>query len=410
MARQSEKSQVLLVTEDPVLTREVANKIGFLGDFLLISKESFIGDLDNTIKSYKPDLVLLDFNFKENKILDFIDEFVLSHPSLPLVVIIGPENIQNSNSVVLSGARAFITTPIDINNLDKTLNRVIELSSRYAHQADEIPTAPKNDTVKGETFVVFSPKGGVGCTTVATNLAISMRKRYGDVLLLDAKFLFGHVTLALNIRTANSIVDLLGHASNLDEGLIRQVALPHPSGIDVLPAPNSLSEGQGIRPGDLFNVLKALKEIYDVIIIDAGNYLDENTVTLMDAATYILVVLTPEIASMRDTRKYLDITRSLGYPKSKVKLILNKSGRRAGMHKDEIERVIKSPVIGTISLDNNAMPSSINEGVPIVTKKQRHEISRAFTRLAKDLSELPKTLEQPTIDSASALNQSSQFG
>lgn len=408
MAKQSGRVPVLLVTDDPLVNQELSKKIDLINDYILISQENQIGDLNKWIKSAQPEVLLLDFNYSEDNILDLIDQLVLSFPSIPIVVIIGPENIQNSNSVVLSGARAFITTPIDQKILENTLNRVLELSSRFSHRGDDISAPLKEEHILGETFVVFSPKGGVGCTTLATNLAISLRKHYDNVLLIDGKFLFGHVSLALNIRTANSIIDLLGHANNLDEGLIRQVALPHSSGIDVLPAPNSLSEGQGIRPNELFNVLKAVKQVYDVIIIDAGNYLDENTVTLMDAATYVLVVLTPEIASMRDTRKYLDLTRSLGYPKSKLKLILNKTERRSEMHKNEIERVIKSPVIGSIPSDTNVMPSSMNEGIPIVIKKHRHEICRAFSQLAKELSKLPKKVDQPDTDST--LQQSSQFG
>ena len=246
------------------------------------------------------------------------------------------------------------------------------------------------------TYTVFSPKGGVGTSTIAVNLAISLQKLLQeDVLLIDGKHLFGHLALYCNIRTNNSITDLIARAGSLDAHLIRQVVEKHNSGIYVLPSPVSIVEAQGIQAKDLFKVLQSLQSVFPYIVIDGGNHLNENTVTYMDISDQILLVLNPDLASMRDVRQFLDLSIStLSYPKEKTLLTINFSGRKEDIKKDEIEKILKKEIFGTIPSDANLALSSINEGVPLILKKPRHPISKAINEIAKALINLlPDAIE-----------------
>ncbi len=153
----------------------------------------------------------------------------------------------------------------------------------------------------------------------------------------------------------------------------------------MLPSPTSISEAQGIRPESLFTVLQALQGTFDHIVIDGGNHLDENAVTYMDASDKILLVMTPDLASMRDARLFLELAVTLGYPKDKILLVLNQAGRKADVKESEIEDILKVDIFGTIPADENMALSSLNEGVPVILKKSRHPISRAIKKIAKDL-------------------------
>lgn len=243
---------------------------------------------------------------------------------------------------------------------------------------------------KKRVITVFSPKGGVGTTSVAANLGISMHKLLDeDVLVVDGKHLFGHLALYCNLRTSNSINDLIEHAGSLDERLIRQVVFQHNSGIYVLPSPNSIVEAQGIQPNDLYTVLQALQDVYPNIIIDGGNYLHENTVTYMDTSGKVLVVLNPDLASLRDTRKFLDLAGSvLAYPKEKMLLVLNFAGRKENIKKDEIEKILSTKIFSEIPYDSNLTLSAINEGVPFILKKPRHAISRSINEISENLVDI----------------------
>jgi pilus assembly protein CpaE len=274
--------------------------------------------------------------------------------------------------------------PFEGDKLSTSVRRVVELIERNGRSRS---AAAEPDRARFKhTYTVFSPKGGAGTSTIASNLAISLHEAVKeDVLLIDGKHLFGHLALYLNLRTGNSITDLIAQAGSLDERLIKQVAVKHTSGINVLPSPNSISEAQGIRPENLFTVLQALQGTFDHIVIDGGNHLDENAVTYMDASDKILLVMTPDLASMRDARLFLELAVTLGYPKDKILLVLNQAGRKADVKESEIEDILKVDIFGTIPADENMALSSLNEGVPIILKKSRHPISRAIKKITKDL-------------------------
>jgi len=204
-----------------------------------------------------------------------------------------------------------------------------------------------------------------------------------QVLLVDGKHLFGHLSLMLNLRTANSIIDLISHAGLLDQHLINQVVVDHVSGIKVLPSPVTVAEGQGIRPDDLYKVIMGLQAAFPVMIVDAGNYLSENAVTYMDASDKVLVVMNPNLASIRDVKQFIDLSRTLSYPPEKILLVLNNTGHKADLRKEEIEGILKHKIVCTFPGDENLVVGCMNEGIPVILKNPRHLMSKAIQDLAK---------------------------
>jgi len=216
-----------------------------------------------------------------------------------------------------------------------------------------------------------------------------------EVLLIDGKLLFGHVPLHLNLRTGNSLTDLIPHLGMLDQKLIRQVVVQHVSGIHVLPSPLSIFDGQGIRPEDLFHLLQALQLEFPHIIIDAGNHLNENSVTFMDASNKIMLLANPNIAALRDARQFMEVATSLSYPMDKIMLILHGAGKRLDIKREEIENILKMKVFGIIPADGDQMRRSLNEGVPIVMLKPTCAISRAYKGVAKSLVKTFESIDAP---------------
>ncbi len=390
MSPTTDLATILLITKNLSIVEATQSTLANVAGLNLIEKEVNSESFFPVIAEVQPDVILLDFEF-EHQPFELIDKITSEYPGCAVIVILPESEMANSDRVVLSGARAFILYPYRSDNLVTTINRVRELMVRnllFSTQASTTETfaKPKN------TFIVFSPKGGVGTTTIATNLALSLHKALNeDVLLIDGRHLFGDVALYLNLRTGNSITDLISHVGLLDERLIRQVAVRHISGLHVLPSPNSIIEAQGIRPEDLFKVLGGLQQVFPYIIIDGGNHLDDNTVTYMDSSDKILLVLNSDLASLRDVRQFMEVSATLSYPRDKTLLILNLTGRKADVKKEAIEDILKMKIFGKIPSDENLALSSINEGVPIVLKNPRHPISKAFSDIAKDLVKIIQT-------------------
>ncbi|HOW91093.1 MAG TPA: AAA family ATPase [Anaerolineaceae bacterium] len=415
MTATSAQSTILLVSKNEVILADTRTTLRQEDDFYLIDKKVEPSNLLQTIAETQPDILLLEYGFQPQGFFELVDRIATDYPMCAVVVILPEQEMVNSERVILSGARAFLIYPYKTDHLVNTIKRVLELMERS--QTFPMPTAVQDSVTKPRnTFTVFSPKGGAGSTTVAVNLAISLQKQLKeDVLIIDGKHLFGHVSLCLNLRTGNSITDLITHAGTLDQRMIKQVVVRHVSGVYVLPSPTSITEAQGIRPEDLCKVVLALQQVFPNIIVDGGNHLNENTVTYMDLSEKILLVLNPDLASLRDVRQFMEVTKTLSYPPEKTLLILNLIGRKADVKREEIESILNMRIFGRIPADENLALSCLNEGIPIILKNPRHPISKAYEEITSGLVTLIKDMNAEYLaamksESTEILKKSSKLG
>ena len=337
------------------------------------------------IRSANPKLIVVDYQTGEQSILDIIDELSLQIAEIAVIAIVPGNDPLIAQQVMLAGARAFIVHPFTQVNLLSTLRRMRDLEGR---QMRSLPTAPASTDYQSplKTMVVYSPRGGVGCSTIAVNLAISLKeKSKRQVLLLGGKLFFGHLGLMLNLRTNNSIADLIPHAAQLDDALIRDVVVEHISGIHILMEPFNFQVAQGIRPQELFNILAGLKSIYDYIVIDAGSALNENVVTQMDLADRVLLVTTPDLASLHDAKRFIEISRSLDFQPDKILVALNRVGMPGSVKSKDIASALKQEIFIEIPDDGARVQRSINRGVPLTVRYPRSSTSKAINHLAEKL-------------------------
>jgi pilus assembly protein CpaE len=221
----------------------------------------------------------------------------------------------------------------------------------------------------------------------------------------------------LNIRAQNTIADLIPHASSMDEALIHEVVVEHGSGVHVLLSPANVQVAQGIRPDDVYTVLMGLHHYFDLIVIDAGSTLNENSVTMMDAADRILLVTSPDLASLHDISRFMQISQSLSYTPEKLLVVLNREGIQGGVSTKEIESALHNKVFAKIPEDSPNALRSLNRGLPLLVRYPRSPASRAIRQLAKVLTEV-KIAEQSKVATGQAANKaqrdallvSSQFG
>jgi len=344
-------------------------------------------ELVRDLRSANPQIVLVDHQVGPESFLDVIDEIGSQIPEVAIIAIIPSNDSIIAQQVMLAGARAFLIHPFTQVNLLSVLRRVRDLEGRRFSQS---PAAPgKTGQVEElKTIVVYSPRGGVGCTTIATNLAISLYAETNKrVLLVGGKLFFGHLGIMLNIRTNNTIADLIPHSAQMDESLVYDVVTRHASGIYVLLDPFDLQVAQGIRPQDLFNVMQGLQRLYDVIIVDVGSALTDNTVTLMDMADRIIVVTTPDLASLHDTTRYTHITGSLSYPQNKLFYVLNRTDLSGGVKTKDVLPVLNKEFFPIPDGGPNVV-RSINRGIPLVLRYPRNPASRAIQKMASQFTQL----------------------
>jgi pilus assembly protein CpaE len=349
---------------------------------IIASKEMLV----RQIRAAEPDILLVDSRMGGESTIDIIDDLAAQFATSAVVAILANNDPLVAQQVMLAGARAFLIAPFSQINLLSTLRRVSELEGRRQLSQTYVSSQLIESTRPLRSVTVYSPRGGTGVTSIAANTAIALAEETGKkVLLFEGKVFFGHLEVMLNLKVQNALSDLIPHANNLDEGLIRDVVCPHPSGIHVLLAPNNVQIAQGIRAEDIYNIFTGVARYYDYTVVDGGGILNDISVTLMDATDRIMLVTTPDLASLHDTSRFLQLSRSLAYPTDKILMILNKAGVEGGVKLKDIETVLHHQVYHQIANDSANVLRSINRGIPFLVYYPRSNASKSIQQLARKL-------------------------
>jgi pilus assembly protein CpaE len=397
---QSNRTRVVAITDPGPGEQQIAAALNSQADFVLADLVTAVDKAAHAIRVAQPQIVLVDFEVGGQPTVDSLDDLALQFPDVALVAILPDGDPSRTQQVMLAGARAFLIQPFTQVNLVSTLRRVRDLEARRTHArpAEAVPGVEGPPPLR--IISVFGPRGGVGTSTVALNLALAMEEATSQrVLLVEGKLLFGHLDLMLNLRTRNSIADLLPHAHHLDENLLRDVVVKHASGVHVLLAPGRMEVAQGVRPEPLFAVLDGLRRFYDYLILDAGSALTDNSVTQLDLADRVLLLATPEMAALHDVSRFIQLSRDLAYLPGKVLTVLNRADMPGGLQVKDIQGALHHDLFAQVPDGGDAVLRSLNRGLPLLFRYPRNPAARGIQRLAASLLRLAQA--QPAGAAAS---------
>ena len=250
------------------------------------------------------------------------------------------------------------------------------------------------NTQDGKCIVVFGTKGGSGKTIVAANLAVALAQRISKpVCLLDLDTMaVGDLSKMLGLTPQRSIPDLMPYLKKQlppDQLPLHEIIMPHPANVHVIQSlihPRQLSQVDAklVRP-----LLQALKLRYEYVIIDAGKALTDLLVTAFDESNLILLVVTPDIVTLYQTKWAMGLIESLLFPTSMVKAVINRAESRGGVGSHDVRSAMPCEVIGEIPSDGRAMGMSVNQGTPVVQLFSSSKVAEGFRRLAELLATTP---------------------
>ncbi len=387
MSPENKQIRVVALCDPGATQVQITEALNAQNEFILVDVLASKEMLARQIRAAEPDILLVDSQLENESTMDIIDDLAIQFPTASVVAILPTNDPLTAQQVMLAGARAFLITPFSQINLISTLRRVTELEGRRQQTQTYMPSQLSEATRPLRSVTFFSPRGGSGVSSLAVNTAVALAEETGKkVLLFEGKVFFGHLEVMLNLKVQNALSDLIPHASNLDEGLIRDVIAPHPSGIHVLLAPSNAQVAQGIRAEDIYNIFIGVSRYYDYVVVDGGGPLNEISVTLMDATDRILLVTTPDLAALHDTSRFLQLSRSLGYPSEKILMVLNKAGVEGGVKLKDIEAVLHNQVYHQVANDPANVLRSINRGIPFLVYYPRSSASKSVQQLAQSLA------------------------
>jgi MinD-like ATPase involved in chromosome partitioning or flagellar assembly/DNA-binding NarL/FixJ family response regulator len=258
-------------------------------------------------------------------------------------------------------------------------------TEKIKHEYKPQTVSHSDDKPLGFVTVVFSGKGGVGTTTIATNLAVSLaQQEKKKVALIDYDLQFGDISVLLNLSEGKNIGDMVRDESEINDEILENYMIRHFSGIDILPAPLFPQDAEYITADHTEKILQLLKKSYDYIVVDTAGSFDEINLRVMDLADRILLVTTRDIVTIKNTKTSLSILESLSY-REKIRIVLNRGDQDLGVEIADLEKGLEMTVSHQVTSDEKALISSINKGVPVVISHSNTEISRSFKRLCDRL-------------------------
>ena len=310
-----------------------------------------------------------------------VEQLDIAAPDIPVVVLLPIEQQAAAQACILAGARAYLFRPIEPAELIDSIRRIYEKEDRRRRK-----TAPPTTGRISRMISVHGPKGGVGTTTIAVNLAVALYQQTGlRVALVDGSLLSGDVGVAMNIANENSIADVVAHLREIDADLLNDTLVKHASGIWVLPAPTELERAEQINGEETSAVLAGLRQHFDIVVADTSSRPDEHLLAALDQSDAVLVVCTPEIASLKNAARFLALAHELGYGDEKLKLTINRLSSQGSIPLRDIEANLRHKMAFGLPSDGIPVIEALNAGEPVIIMRPQTRISREIVNVAKEL-------------------------
>ena len=283
---------------------------------------------------------------------------------VPVLAVAQSTDLDERIGLLEAGADDVIAKPFDLPEL---LSRVDALALRSG-SASSGPGASIGDEGRHRMVTVFSPKGGVGTTTVATNLAlIAAEARHNKVLLIDLDLSFGQVASHLNLQPKQSLLELARDEAALhDADLFRTYAIHHSSGLHLLAAPPSPSFAALVTADHVDLALARALEAYEIVVVDAGTALDQRLTAIFSLSDAVVIPVLPEIPALNSVHILIDQLAETGELGVRTVFVLNNAFARDLLKRSDVETALGAKISAELPYDPIVYLKAVNEGSPVV--------------------------------------------
>lgn len=379
----------ILVVDDNDINLKVASKV--------LEKEGYkvstaLNGKDALVQANKtpPDLAILDVMMPDMDGYELCEK-IRNTPKIahiPVIMLTALSRVDDRLKAFEAGADDFLTKPFNV----AELRARVKVLLRYLDTHDE------NETdYHAYKIAVFSLRGGIGVSTLASNLAVGLTQLWDEEsLLIDLALVNGQSALMLDLSLRNTLGDLAEiPVDEIDVGLLEQITLQHPGGTRVLAAPRKAIEADLVTEEKVKKIISLLEAHYPYFVFDLPHDFNATTIAALDSADKILLMLAPEMASIRSAGMALSVFNDLAYPKEKIDLVLNWNFQSQGLPRDEIEAALNKKISIVIPYASGTIVSAITKGKPPVLDEEETPLKALLEDLAYYWSETEQKKIKP---------------
>jgi pilus assembly protein CpaE len=322
-----------------------------------------------------PELLILELDEDRGKTFAQIQAALATSPSTEIFLTSAQTDSEVLLEALRTGVKEFIPQPIQRAELEEAL-------LRFKERHREKKPAPAK---RGKLITIIGSKGGVGTTTVAVNLAVSLCHANPDrsVALVDLNPQFGDAALFLDMEATHTMGDVAKNMTRLDETFLMSILSKHSSGLYLLPSANAVEEIGTLTPEAAEKTLELLQTMFDYVVIDSGDSLAETTLATLNISPTVILVCMLTVPVLRNTKRLLNILSHLHYPTENISIIVNRYEKHTEVSLKDMEEVLGRKASWMIPNDYFTTMNAINKGQPLSAISARADVTKNFSKLAQ---------------------------
>ncbi|MFQ5878693.1 MAG: CpaE family protein [Dehalococcoidia bacterium] len=373
---------VLLVDQDPISRAEMHRMLALSG-FAVLGESGHGIEAVSLAREVQPDIIVMAMEEPIVRPLQTIEAIVDALPHIPIIIYSSINDTATIRRAIRAGVRDFLVVPLKGEEVAQALSAILEQEERkrlrMAGQAEATAAC-------GTIITIFGAKGGIGKTTIATNVGTGLAQRTGQsVVLVDLDTRFGDVAIMMDIPAEHSIADLAIAEDQIDRETVRQALYQHPSGVTVLPAPPRPEEWRNLTPSHIERIIPTLAEMFDYVVVDTPGTFNEVISKALELSTMVLLVTTVDMASLKDTLLTLDMMEAWAFPPEKVKVMVNHANASNTITQEDVKRTLGRQMFWELPYDRT-VSTSTQIGRPVVLTKPQARVSQSLIALVHTLS------------------------
>jgi len=391
-----EQIRLLIVDDSQDIRENIVKLLEFQDEIMVVGQAATAVEAIGKAKILQPDIILMDINMPGMDGISATEVVVEEVPSSNVIMMSVQGEQEYLRRAMIAGAKNYLTKPFTGDELVQAIKQIDNNEKRRKNILQFSIKQPE----AGKIIAVFSTKGGIGKTTISTNLAVALAEKLGArVGVIDADLQFGDASLFLNLMPKTTIADLVKDIDNLDSTLLESYLTPYNDRVKVLSAPFRPEHAENINANHLTVIMKIMRSMFDYVIVDTAPAFNEAMLSVLDAADSIFIVSSLDLPTIKNVKLCLEIMESLNYPKDKIKVVLNRDNSEGGILANEAQESLHYKFSAILPSDGKTVVGAVNRGIPFVVSHPETPVAQSIFQMVTMIS----NVEVPVLPEAKGM-------